>query len=213
MKIILNKDNVIVASGSEVRTVENGIFVDGVIYAEHGLTVAETSQEFEIQKNKFEGGSVVPNPNYVAPQMSEAELLQQFKSAKQVYAETAPTSVSLDAYKALRIEALKEDCTEAIYEGFNSPSTGAAFGFNQNDQMNFTQLSVRILAAGGASAYTKPIQWKTKSGAIVTLTLEQFNKLLDEAEAHKIEKQTKFWQLEAQVLAAKDAGQVKAINW
>ena len=213
MKIILNKDNVIVASGSDVRTVENGIYVDGVIYAEHGLTINETTESFEIQKNKFEGGKVVANTNYVAPQMSTDELLQQFKSAKQVYAETSPTSVSLDAYKTLRIEALKEDCSEAIYEGFDSPSTGATFGFNQNDQMNFTQLSLRILAAGGASGYNKPIQWKTKSGAIISLTVEQFNTVLDEAEAHKLEKQAKFWQLEGQVKAAMDVESVKAINW
>ena len=119
----------------------------------------------------------------------------------------------LTSTREAKISQLKAACTAAIFEGFDSPSMGKSFGFNELDQTNFTQQAVMIVSMGGPNAYTAPIQWKTKAGEVVTLTATQFAQLTLEAQKHKETQQRKYWSLEVNVKSADTVEQIEAINW
>lgn len=107
----------------------------------------------------------------------------------------------------LKIEELKKACSEAVYAGFAS-TIGHEFGFNEHDQANFTQQMLLIL-----NGNTAPIHWKTKNAGVVTLTLEEFNTVIEDSKNHKITQQQKFWQLEAQAKAAISEAELNLISW
>lgn len=116
--------------------------------------------------------------------------------------------------RASKRAELSAACTAAVYAGFESTAVkGKSFGFNEHDQANFTQMLVLIIAAGGPSAYTQPIEWKTKQGTVETLTTTQFVQLISEAEAHKKAQQRKFWTLEVQMNAATTVEEIQAVTW
>ena len=118
---------------------------------------------------------------------------------------------NVDVLFNLKHEALKEQCTQAIHEGFESTTIGKSFGFNEHDQNNFTQQLLIIVAAGGN--YTLPIKWKSLDGSVNELTSQEFQALISEATAHKISNQEKFWALEQQLLAATTKEEIIAIEW
>lgn len=62
MKVILNSQSVVVATGIEVEPVETGLLCNEVIYGEPGLIVTETSLEVIPFKNTLIDGIVGINP-------------------------------------------------------------------------------------------------------------------------------------------------------
>jgi len=65
------------------------------------------------------------------------------------------------------------------------------FGYNQLDQLNFYQTALRLPQNPPSDGYL--ILWKTKNVGVVELTVEQFNRVIEEGEAHKLEKQNASW--------------------
>lgn len=128
----------------------------------------------------------------------------------------AQIDIDAEAFKKAseaKINELKAACTKAIFDGFKSEATGYSFGFNELDQTNFTQQTLLIVSKGGPANYTEPIKWKTKSDSVVELTPEQFIAITEEAKAHKIAEQEKFWTLEVQVLSCSTVEEINAISW
>ena len=120
-------------------------------------------------------------------------------------------SMPLEELKNLKINALKYQCTDAIYAGFESESLGYSFGFNEYDQVNFTQQLLLVVASNGT--YTNVIPWKILGGEVVSLTVEQFMDVVNEAEGHKRKQQDKYWELEVRVKSATKTEEVVAVTW
>lgn len=112
----------------------------------------------------------------------------------------------LETLRTLRLLKLKEECTQAIYDGFESQ--GHTFGFNEHDQSNFTQ-QLLLIALGD----TSPIQWKTQDAGVQEFTTGEFQQIVDDAKAHKIAQQTKYWTLENELEAATTIEEVNSIVW
>jgi hypothetical protein len=68
MKVLLNKDQVVVAKGKDSKVVSNGIFLDNVVFGEPGLIVIETDLNPRTFKDKIVNGKIVPNEDYVEPE-------------------------------------------------------------------------------------------------------------------------------------------------
>lgn len=113
----------------------------------------------------------------------------------------------LDFVKEKKIEELKQACTNAIYEGFTAIN-GHTYGFNQHDQMNFTQ-QMMLISQGS----TSDILWKTKDAGVVTHTVEEFMQVVEDVKNHKSTQQQKYWDLEQQVLTATTKEEVLNIKW
>ncbi|WP_309087241.1 hypothetical protein [Domibacillus sp.] len=134
------------------------------------------------------------------------ELEAKFKTASEKYDALDKEATPLSELKELRIAKLKEECSAAIYEGFTSGQY--KFGFNERDQENFTQRMLTIVAGA-----VGPFDWKTKNAGVVSLIKEEFVTAINDAEAHKIAKQKKYWALEAQILAAETNAEIDAVTW
>lgn len=131
-------------------------------------------------------------------------------SPKDYYDYIVNRDFNLNEIKEAKINLLKDECSQAIYDGFISESTGYSFGFNQLDQINFTQQMLLIVSD---TNNITTIQWKTKNQGVVELTKEQFIQVVEEAKQHKLNQQQKYWNLEQQVLNATDKDTVKSIVW
>lgn len=118
-------------------------------------------------------------------------------------------SILLDEARTRKIEELKIKCSEAIYNGFTSVSTGYEFGFNERDQDNFYQQLLLIVAGTD----TSDIQVKTKNNGVVLLTIDQFKQVVFESQEHKVFNQNKFWDLEQMVLLSEDIEDIKRIEY
>lgn len=115
--------------------------------------------------------------------------------------------IDLEAEKQKKINQLKEVCNRAIFEGFTS-TNGYTYGFNELDQANFTQQSVLIL-----NGSTGSIKWKTKDAGVVEHTVAGFQAVINDAAAHKLAQQEKYWALETQVLSATTLEEIEAVVW
>lgn len=134
------------------------------------------------------------------------------KTAKEIYEELLQNeSTTLEELKQARINLLKDECSQAIYDGFVSESTGYCFGFNPRDQSNFTQQMLLIVADTNNTITT--IQWKTKNQGVVELTKEQFFQIVEEAKQHKLNQQHKYWMKEELVLVSQSKDEVASIVW
>jgi Domain of unknown function (DUF4376) len=171
-----------------------------------------------------------PDPNNPeAPQVFQKPLSEQvkeieskLKTADEKYKELDLNTATIEEVRQLKIEQLKYLCTHAIYHGFSSVN-GYEFGFNAHDQSNFEKMTAKInlwkhLLAEGKLTQADydskfPIKWKTKNNGIVELTEDEYIQVTDDAEAHLLAQQIKYWQLEAQVLAATTKEEIDAINW
>lgn len=138
---------------------------------------------------------------------------ETFLTADERFKSLDHVNIPLDKLKKFKIAQLKEACTNAIYEGFDSEVTGHAFGFNELDQSNFTQQLLLIVATGGTATYNDGIQWKTKSGTVIELEPGEFLSVVGEATVHKKKEQNKYWELEVNTFAAKTNEDVVAIKW
>ena len=157
---------------------------------------------------KYENGQVVEYPELkpIDENAKISALEALLSTASQKYDALDKKAASLSDLKEARIAKLKEECSAAIYEGFTSEEY--QFGFKQQDQENFTQRMLTIIA--GAAG---PFEWKTKNAGVVSLTKEEFIAAINNAEAHKLTEQKKYWALEAQVLAAETNTEVDAVKW
>jgi hypothetical protein len=143
------------------------------------------------------------------------ENTKQTLSPREYYAYVLNGDYSLDIVKDARIHLLKYECSSAIYNGFVSSVTNGSgvayeFGFNEHDQQNFDQQYLLIVSGDNAGA---TINWKTKNLGVVELTEDDFKQIVQDAKAHKLAQQTKYWDLEAQVLSATTIEEVEAVVW
>lgn len=76
MKVVLKSNGVVVTIGIDVYLVENGIFVDNVIYGEQGLHVVETELEVLPFKNTLIDGVVGINPFWTVSEQAIKEMAQ-----------------------------------------------------------------------------------------------------------------------------------------
>jgi hypothetical protein len=105
MKVLLNKNKVVVAKGDNAKVVSNGILFEGAIYGEPDLTIVETDLNPRIQKDKIIDGKIIPNGEYVEP---EHEHLKAFVVQK---------IITKEQYKAMTgmeyVEPVVEESVEA----------------------------------------------------------------------------------------------------
>jgi hypothetical protein len=80
MKVLLDKNNVVIAKSFEIKKVENGFFVpeEDVIYALEGLQIIETTLNPKIMQDKLVNGKILPNPDYKTPE-EIAKLTKDFE--------------------------------------------------------------------------------------------------------------------------------------
>jgi hypothetical protein len=138
-----------------------------------------------------------------------AVLRQNNKTPVEKYAEIDKKGVDLETLRAAKIDQLKAQCTEAIYQGFTSLSLNKDFGFNDKDQANFSQQYLLVVGGDNKGA---DISWKTKTG-VAKMTEAQFRTLVMESKDHKMTMQVRYWQKEAMVLAATTAEAIDAVVW
>jgi hypothetical protein len=79
MKVLLNKDNVVVAKGANIEETKYGFYIKEIdtYYAPQELKLIETTLNPELQKDKLVNGQIVKNENYKTPEQIEAELKLQ----------------------------------------------------------------------------------------------------------------------------------------
>lgn len=134
-------------------------------------------------------------------------LVERIKTATEIYEENKDkTDISIDDLKLLKINVLKENCSEAIYDGFTVQ--GMHLGMNNHDQQNLTQQLLLIVAG-----QTENVQWNTKNVGVVELTPAQFSGVANAAKNHKMAEQAKYWGLEQSVVVATSNEEVKTIIW
>lgn len=151
--------------------------------------------------------------DYIDRPLTELEEIKRLKNSlktpSEKYAELDISIDDIEIVRTMKIEQLKEACTNAIYEGFLSTSLGYVFGFNEVDQANFSQQYLLVISGDNPGGN---IKWKSKSG-VVTLTEIQFRTLIKESKEHKLVNQFKYWTLENQVLQAKTNKEIDNIKW
>jgi hypothetical protein len=76
MKVLINKDNVVVAKNENIKETEFGFYIKEIdtYYAPDNLILVETNLDVEVQKHKLVNGKSVANENYRTPEQIEAEL-------------------------------------------------------------------------------------------------------------------------------------------
>jgi hypothetical protein len=121
----------------------------------------------------------------------------------------------LERARENKINELKNACTLAIYEGFESSLVDDAgmnhqFGFNQHDQQNFDQQYLLVISGDNAG---QDIDWKSKNLGVITLTEDDFKVVISEAKNHKLSNQQNYWQLESLVLNASTIEEINNITW
>jgi hypothetical protein len=70
MKVLLDKNNVVIAKSKEIKEVENGFLIPEIntVYAPHGLKLVETKLNPRVNQDKLENGVVKANPDYKTPE-------------------------------------------------------------------------------------------------------------------------------------------------
>ncbi|MFD2170303.1 hypothetical protein [Tumebacillus lipolyticus] len=137
------------------------------------------------------------------------EELEKNKTPDQRYRELNPTATSLDQLKKAKIDQLNEACEAAILQGFTSATTGHFYAFGSNDQSNFTQQMLLLIADPSLTEVT----WKTEDAGVIGHTREQFLAVCREAEQHKRAQIGWYWLLKEEVEAASTWQQVDATVW
>lgn len=134
------------------------------------------------------------------------EIKRNAASATAKYDILSKDEAPIEEFKKARIAKLKEECSNEIYEGFTSGEN--EFGFNEQDQVNFTQQLLLIV-----SGQTSDIQWKTKNAGVQTFTPVEFQEIIADAAAHKLVQQNKYWEKEILILAAETNEEVDSVIW
>jgi len=135
-------------------------------------------------------------------------------NADEYYKQLDKDNISLEGLKQTKINQLKYITATKIYEGFTSSITdnnGTAIqaGFDEKDQINFTQQKVEFL---GDDTLTE-VSWGTKNVGEILLTRDEFMTLANESANHKWSKINKYRDLRDQVDVATDKETVESIVW
>ncbi len=131
------------------------------------------------------------------------------KTNDQRYRELNLTITPLEQIKQAKIDQLNEGCEATILRGFTSVTTGHFYAFGSNDQSNFTQQMLLLIADPSLTEVT----WKTEDAGVIEHTREQFLAVCREAEQHKRAQIGWYWRLKEQVESATTWQQVDAIAW
>ncbi|GAA0181425.1 hypothetical protein SH2C18_39610 [Clostridium sediminicola] len=78
MKILMDKDNIIIEINESIETVSNGIKVNGMVYGVPTMHIAEIDkmpEGIEVRKYKYVDGEFSLNENYVEPIDTETEII------------------------------------------------------------------------------------------------------------------------------------------
>lgn len=127
-------------------------------------------------------------------------------TATQKYNSLNKENTPLEKLKSARLEKLKEEYSEAASKGFTS--NGNQFSFNEQDQANFTQQLVLIVAG-----QTTDVQWKTQNAGVQIFTTVEFQEIISDAADHKLVQQNKYWDREVLILAAETNEEVDSVIW
>lgn len=111
--------------------------------------------------------------------------------------------------KERKIEELDRACEAAILTGFRSETTCHFYRFNRDDQINFTQQMILMMANPDHTE----VLWKTEDAGPVLHSKEQFLSVVAEAEAHKRGCMQRFWELKSIVLAAETDEEWIGVSW
>lgn len=187
----------------------------------HDERDAATVQKAMTHRGTIEDGKIVfheeieiaevplPNEDSIEGIKNRVLLMEEKTSSPtEQYDKSDKVAMKLEEIKKVRVLKLKEECSNSIYNGFISDSTGHVFGFNDLDQANFTQRMLTIVAGSKG-----PFSWKAKDVGVISLTKEEFMLVIQEAEAHKLRKQERYWALEKKVLLATSNQEVDQILW
>jgi hypothetical protein len=70
MKVLLDKNNVVVAKAEDIKETEFGFYIKEIdtYYAPHGLKLVETKLNPRVRQDKLENGVVKANPDYKTPE-------------------------------------------------------------------------------------------------------------------------------------------------
>lgn len=171
---------------------------------EFGITEILTTRK---QKWIDENPTIEPEPQPLTIEDRVVYVEQSIKTATEIYEENKDKEdITLEKLKQLRINKLKDECSQAIYNGFISKEY--EFGFNVNDQTNFTQQLLLVV-----SGKTGNIQWKTISHGVIELTVDEFKEVALDAETHKRDQQSIYWVKEQEVIEATTNEEVKLVIW
>jgi hypothetical protein len=172
-----------------------------------------------------EDGTVIINFDQVANEYGYKELVVEtrppydprFQKLVVVYVEddtniierfVAEDILSLDQYKAERIQWFDNFCNESVMKGFNA--VGHTFRFNGEDQDNFSQRSLLLLLKPDD---TSPIFWKTEDVGVIALTRDEFIAVLESADVHKMSIIQQYWKVKGLILQATSHRDVANITW
>jgi hypothetical protein len=108
-----------------------------------------------------------------------------------------------------KIEQLNTLCEQLILAGFRSKTTGHFYAFGERDQLNFTQQMILMVSRSDI----QDVVWKTEDAGPVLHSRDEFLAVVAEAEVHKRSKMQRYWELKAQVQAAKTNEEIEAITW
>lgn len=104
---------------------------------------------------------------------------------------------------------MSEACNQAILGNFFSSSVGYEFEFTEYDQSNMTQQMLLLIADPTITT----VNWKIADQSIVTLTREQFFAMVNDANLHKRNHLSKFWQKEAELKTFTEFEQIEKMTW
>ena len=111
--------------------------------------------------------------------------------------------------KKEKVEQLNMLCEQSILAGFHSETTGHFYAFGERDQLNFTQQMILMMNRPDI----QEVLWKAEDAGPIQHSREEFLAVVAEAEAHKRSKMQRYWELKAQVQAAKTNEEIDAITW
>jgi hypothetical protein len=80
MKVLLNKNNVVIAKAEDIKETEFGFYIKEMdtYYSLNDFNSVETNLNPRVVQDKLENGVIKPNPDYKTPEEIE-ELLKESK--------------------------------------------------------------------------------------------------------------------------------------
>jgi XkdW protein len=154
--------------------------------------------------------NALPSKDYIVRNDGEGDYIAFWDYAE----EPKPTVAEMEAWwfdyrmKEKRRE-MSEACNQAILGNFFSPSVGYEFEFAEYDQSNMTQQMLLLIADPTITT----VNWKIADQSIVTLTREQFFAMVNDANLHKRNNLSKFWQKEAELKTYTTFEQIDEMTW
>lgn len=118
-------------------------------------------------------------------------------------------SVDFSTLQQKKIEELDQACESAIMTGFQSKTTGYFYRFNRDDQLNFTQQMLLMIA----NPSNTEVVWKTEDAGPILHSKDEFLSVVSEAETHKRGCMQRYWELKSQAQSATTEEELNLITW